>query len=102
MNIDADRTISGGLGLDETGLNLVDGKVLKKKNSQLIQANTETLLKHFARLGQSTDDQMTIDLEFVYALLEGGADINCTDRYGQTILHEVFISSLFVLKINTD
>ncbi|XP_059144999.1 uncharacterized protein LOC131932143 [Physella acuta] len=89
INIDEDRTISGGLGLDETGLNFVDGKVLKKKNSQLIQANTEALIKHFARLGQSTDDKTTIDLEFVYALLEGGADINCTDRYGQTILHEV-------------
>ncbi|CAL1548535.1 unnamed protein product [Lymnaea stagnalis] len=90
---DDSRRMIAGLGLDdnfkpsssqENGLGKSDGKD-KKMTDDINQA----LIQYFSKLGQSEKENETINLEFVETLLKSGADINCTDRWGQTILHEV-------------
>ncbi|XP_078318077.1 uncharacterized protein LOC111118347 isoform X2 [Crassostrea virginica] len=58
----------------------------KKK---LRSANDKTLIDYFCQLGQSRDPNAKVDLDFVDSLLKNGANINCTDKHGQTLLHEV-------------
>ncbi|KAL3868439.1 hypothetical protein ACJMK2_041246, partial [Sinanodonta woodiana] len=52
-------------------------------------ASNRALIEYFAKLGHSKNEDEVIDLDFVDTLLEKGADIRCTDRHGQTLLHEV-------------
>ena len=52
-------------------------------------ASSKGLILYFAKLATSRDEDETVDLQFVYSLLQGGADINFTDKHGQTILHEI-------------
>ncbi|KAK3576791.1 hypothetical protein CHS0354_002574 [Potamilus streckersoni] len=52
-------------------------------------ASNRALIEYFAKLGHSKKEDEVIDLDFVDTLLENGADIQCTDRHGQTLLHEV-------------
>ena len=49
---------------------------------------SEVLIVYFAKLGASHQDSM-IDLDYLETLIESGAKVNYTDRYGQTVLHEV-------------
>ena len=58
----------------------------KKK---LRSANDKTLIDYFCQLGQSRDPNAKVDLDFVDSLITNGANINCTDKHGQTLLHEV-------------
>ncbi|XP_071485683.1 uncharacterized protein [Diadema antillarum] len=51
-------------------------------------ANAE-LIGYFGHLAMSADPNIAIDLEYLELILRRGADINCTDSYGQTVLHEV-------------
>ncbi|XP_071503565.1 uncharacterized protein [Diadema antillarum] len=51
-------------------------------------ANAE-LIGYFGHLAISADPNIAIDLEYLELILRRGADINCTDSYGQTVLHEV-------------
>ena len=55
----------------------------------IVVAHNRNLIEYFARLAQSTDDTESINLEYVETVLKNGADIDCTDKYGQTIFHEV-------------
>ena len=52
-------------------------------------ASSKGLILYFAKLATSRDEEETVDLQFVHSLLQGGADINFTDKHGQTILHEI-------------
>jgi len=61
----------------------VDG--VRKKQS----ASCKSLILYFAKLAISNNEGEGIDLGFVESLIKGGADVNATDRAGQTILHEV-------------
>ena len=45
--------------------------------------------EYFAQLGESSEEDECINLEYIDFLLKNGANINCTDKYGQTVLHEV-------------
>ena len=58
---------------------------------QPLQRNrfNEALISYFARMARSDIDEEVIDLEFVQQMLDSGADITCTDKHGQTVLHEV-------------
>lgn len=58
----------------------------KKK---LRSANDKTLIDYFYQLGQSRDPNAKVDLDFVDSLIKNGANINCNDKHGQTLLHEV-------------
>lgn len=53
-------------------------------------AASRALIIYFAKLARaSLEREQELDFEFVEGLLKEGADINFTDRYGQTVLHEV-------------
>ena len=54
----------------------------------LSNASSSGLLNYFQKLAHSPEGEL-IDLEFIDSLLRVGADINVTDMYGQTIMHEV-------------
>ncbi|XP_043993235.1 transient receptor potential cation channel subfamily A member 1 isoform X2 [Gambusia affinis] len=47
------------------------------------------LLDHFRHLAASNQDTDQVDLQFLDEVISDGADPNCSDRYGQTVLHEV-------------
>lgn len=60
-------------------------------NSQSAQsASNRALLIYFAKLARADPESPTtvVDFDFVDSLLQGGADVNVCDRYGQTIFHE--------------
>ena len=59
----------------------------KKEGSSL--ASCRALIVYFSKLAKSKDDEELIDLNFVESLLLSGADINFSDKHGQTVLHEV-------------
>lgn len=52
-------------------------------------ASSKGLILYFSKLAVTPDESEGVDLKFVTSLLNGGADINFCDKYGQTILHEV-------------
>ena len=49
----------------------------------------QTLLQYFAKLSSSSDIHDCLDLEHLKSLLHDGASVNTSDRFGQTLLHEV-------------
>lgn len=49
----------------------------------------QTLLLYFAKLSSSPDVNDSLDLEHIQSLLHAGASVNTSDRFGQTLLHEV-------------
>ena len=52
--------------------------------------SSRTLIIYFAELAKaSLEVPQELDFEFIEGLLEEGADLNFTDRHGQTIMHEV-------------
>ena len=53
-------------------------------------AASRALIIYFAKLARaSLEREQELDFEFIEGLLGEGADVNFTDRYGQTVLHEV-------------
>ena len=91
-----DRRNTGGIGLtDELGENkdFPDlEKPLKNTDKQYIIAKNRNLIQYFAHLGKHTEEESKVDLDLLDKLLKDGARINCTDKYGQTCLHEVRIN----------
>ena len=57
-------------------------------NSGKANASSSGLLNYFQKLSHSPEGEL-IDLEFIDSLLRVGADVNVTDIYGQTIMHEI-------------
>lgn len=49
----------------------------------------QALLLYFAKLSSSSDVDDALDLEHIQSLLHAGASVNTSDRFGQTLLHEV-------------
>ncbi|XP_071119382.1 transient receptor potential cation channel subfamily A member 1-like [Haliotis cracherodii] len=49
----------------------------------------KALLRYFSKLGGSRDPELLPDVSDIDELISAGADINCRDKYGQTILHEI-------------
>jgi len=53
-------------------------------------AASRTLIIYFAQLAKaSLEREQELDFDFIEGLFGEGADVNFTDRYGQTVLHEV-------------
>lgn len=65
------------------------GGLRQDTKKKLRSANDKTLIDYFFQLGQSRDPNAKVDLDFVDSLIKNGANINCTDKHGQTLLHEV-------------
>ena len=85
-----------GLGADERAMLDTQGyvKLLPLVDSgKPIAASissSRALIVYFAKLAKmSTETEQEIDFHFVEELLIAGADINFTDRHGQSIMHEV-------------
>ena len=57
-------------------------------NKLTTTANNRALIIYFSKLA-STPNSEDVDLNFVEGLIANGADINVTDKHGQTIFHEV-------------
>nr|XP_008292068.1 PREDICTED: uncharacterized protein LOC103366189 [Stegastes partitus] len=55
------------------------------KNQQL----NKQLLDHFRHLAVTNQDTDQVDLQFLDEVISGGADPNSSDRFGQTVLHEI-------------
>jgi len=53
-------------------------------------AGSEVLIVYFAKLGSSHQGSM-VDLDYLETLIHSGAKVNYTDRFGQTVLHEVIL-----------
>ena len=73
-----------------------DGSLVSAAEREMRTIHNRTLIEYFARLGQSEKDNECINLEYIESLLNSGAAINCTDKYGQTVLHEVRGSDIYL------
>ena len=81
--LDSDGNSSdGGLGGPSGG----DNTLRKRKNTYI---KSKELITYFAQLARSKNPNDTIDLKLVEKLIKNGANINVTDKYGQTVMHEV-------------
>ncbi|XP_028279885.1 uncharacterized protein LOC114447691 [Parambassis ranga] len=49
----------------------------------------QKLLNHFRQLAVSNQDSDEVDLHFLDKVISDGADPNSSDRFGQTVLHEI-------------
>ncbi len=79
-------------GLDYTvqdDLDDVDSKEMSTTKKQVQAAQNRNLIEYFARLGEIGKEDDSINLDYVDSLLTNGASIGCSDKYGQTVLHEV-------------
>ncbi|CAH1772535.1 unnamed protein product [Owenia fusiformis] len=83
------RRKTGGDGLDDIADEHFIPKDPKDTKWQMKAACNRNLIQYFAKLGQSKNQNEKIDLAFVSNLLENGALIDCSDKYGQTVFHEV-------------
>lgn len=88
------KQLAGGLGLDDIHEEFLTGdkKVFganKNAKSGMSVASNRALLQYFSKLSRTSNDSEVVDLDFIENLVNSGADINCTDIHGQTLLHEV-------------
>ena len=87
----ADKMV-GSLGLADVGEKHIHEPIFGEKQSvkkTLTSAMNRSCIQYFAKLGRSKKDDEVVDLDYVEQMLSNGADINCADKYGQTLLHEV-------------
>ncbi|KAI0229397.1 hypothetical protein LSAT2_020202 [Lamellibrachia satsuma] len=84
-----DRRKTGGIGLtfDVDDVDVCDASMTSTQK-HIVVAHNRNLIEYFARLSLSGDDNESINLEYVETVLKNGADIDCTDKYGQSIFHE--------------
>ncbi|XP_031555285.1 transient receptor potential cation channel subfamily V member 4-like [Actinia tenebrosa] len=60
----------------------------QRQAGRSINSSSRALILYFSKLSANINENEVIDLEFVDTLIKTGADINTTDRHGQTIMHE--------------
>ena len=87
-----EKQIIGSLGLDDVHEKHIHEPIFGEKQSvkkTMTSAMNRSLIQYFAKIGRSTKDDEVVDLDYVEQFLANGADINCADKYGQTLLHEV-------------
>lgn len=58
----------------------------KRKN---VYIKSKELITYFAQLARSKNPNDSVDLRLVDKLIKNGANVNVTDKYGQTIMHEI-------------
>lgn len=66
--------------------------VHKSKKSairDLSKSSNKALIIYLSKLARSKNVDDELDLDFIESLLNNGADINTSDRYGQTVFHEI-------------
>ena len=63
-------------------------EVKKVKSLKISKASSKALIIYFAKLARGLSEKDELDLDFIEGLLDNGADVNSSDRHGQTVLHE--------------
>ena len=91
---DDDKAKMSGIGLDEIHSDFVTEHIIRRNSSGILNIgmainSNRALIQHFAKMADAPHEEAKIDLNFVESLIRNGADINTTDKYGQTVLHEV-------------
>ena len=66
--------------------NMPDLNKIRKGNRQAAIGLSQEMIKHFISCRQNGTN---LDLTFLSQMLEAGANINCCDAYGQSLMHEV-------------
>ncbi len=85
LEFEDDRLKNGGLGtIGRSKRGKKDGG---SSGSSL--ASCRALIVYFSKLAKTRDEDELIDLNFVESLLQSGANINFSDKHGQTIMHEI-------------
>lgn len=79
---------SGGKEQSESGEES-SGHLKSEKCLNKSAEPNQALLKYFVTLSSSPDADDSLDLEHIQSLLHEGACVNTSDRFGQTLLHEV-------------
>lgn len=89
---DGEERVMGSLGLDDVHEKHIHEPIFGEKQSvkrTMTSAMNRSLIQYFAKLGRSKKEDEVVDLDYVEQMLTNEADINCADKYGQTLLHEV-------------
>ncbi len=66
---------------------LAESAMVQGKEAQNVR--NRALLHYLASLANSNSTEDKFDFDFVESLLKNGADVNSTDKTGQTVFHEV-------------
>lgn len=66
-----------------------DYRIDGKQTNTEMKVRNHALIHYIAKLAVSNHCNDTFDFSFVESLLKNGADINASDKYGQTVFHEV-------------
>ena len=66
---------------------LAENSSVEVSEGQIVR--NRALLQYLASLANSNSTKDKFDFSFVESLLKNGADINSTDKTGQTVFHEV-------------
>ena len=66
---------------------LGESEMVEGREAQNVR--NHALIHYLATLANSNSTKDTFDFDFVESLLKNGADINSTDKTGQTVFHEV-------------
>ena len=66
---------------------LAENSLVEVSEGQIVR--NRALLQYLASLANSNSTKDKFDFSFVESLLKNGADINSTDKTGQTVFHEV-------------
>lgn len=53
-----------------------------------ISAGSRAIVIYFSRMAKMTSNER-VDYHFLHSLIRNGAEVNISDKYGQTVLHEV-------------
>nr|XP_039272918.1 transient receptor potential channel pyrexia-like isoform X2 [Styela clava] len=61
----------------------------KQVDRSKIRSLNKKVIGHFVSLNQLPHESAEVNLELLSSLFAQGAEANCCDRYGQTLLHEV-------------
>ena len=82
------NNVTGILDEDIDGYG-TDSKLNTDEANQRINMKSKELINYFVSLAKNKDKEKTVDLDLIEGLLMDGADPNKSDKYGQTVLHEV-------------
>ena len=74
-------------GTESSPIGTLDSELEDKKGFK-IAAASRALIIYFSKMARKGSTER-IDYRFLDSLFKGGADVNVTDKHGQTVLHEV-------------